>query len=108
MAKYKILVIGLLVASNTVKKFGDIVDETELIGSPEQLVKEGYVIEATKEELAALETPAAYAPVVENTPAPVVEEEVPVVEETPEVIEEEVIVEEPVKKNPLDKLKGKK
>ena len=54
MAKYKILVIGLLVASNVVKKFGDIVDENELIGKPNDLVKDGFVELVEVDEAAEL------------------------------------------------------
>ncbi|HMI01626.1 MAG TPA: hypothetical protein VK541_04045 [Pedobacter sp.] len=56
MAKYKILVIGLLVASNTVKPAGDIVDEKELLRPASDLLKEGY-IELVEEDAKKSEDP---------------------------------------------------
>lgn len=43
MAKYKIIVVGMLLANNTMAKGGDIVDGEQLNGDPKDLVKEGFV-----------------------------------------------------------------
>ena len=51
MAKYIVLVIGLLVKSNTVKKYGDVVDGDELIRPASDLIDEGFIKKATKADL---------------------------------------------------------
>lgn len=41
--KYKILVIKHLCKKNHMAKFGEVVDESQLIGNPNELVKSGYI-----------------------------------------------------------------
>lgn len=48
MAKYKVKVIAHQLKNNVIAKFGDVVDEIQLNGNAEQLVKDGF-IESTKD-----------------------------------------------------------
>jgi len=48
MAKYKILVIAHQLKNKVIAKYGDVVDETQLMGNAPQLEKEGF-IELVKE-----------------------------------------------------------
>lgn len=48
MAKYKVLVIGLSLKKNKVAKFGDLVEESQLTSSVDELIR-GNFIEEVKE-----------------------------------------------------------
>lgn len=48
MVKYKVLVIGLSLKNNKVAKFGDLVEESQLTSSVDELIK-GNFIEEVKE-----------------------------------------------------------
>lgn len=48
MAKYKVLVIGLSLKNNKVAKFGDLVEESQLTSSVDELIR-GNFIEEVKE-----------------------------------------------------------
>jgi hypothetical protein len=55
MAKlYKIAVIGLLLKNNTVEKHGTLVTADQLPRAVEDLLKENFITEATKEEIEAV------------------------------------------------------
>lgn len=43
MANYRIAVIAHLLKSNEVAEFGDVVEESKLIGNPNDLVKKGFI-----------------------------------------------------------------
>jgi hypothetical protein len=43
MAKYKVLVIAMTVKNNGIAKSGDLIDESQLNSSAEELVKEGFI-----------------------------------------------------------------
>lgn len=45
MRKFSILVIGHQLKNKLIAKFGDIVDETQLLGNADELVKAGFVEE---------------------------------------------------------------
>ena len=51
MAKYKVEVIELLLKNNTVAKYGELVEETQLNSKTEDLEKNGFVKKATKSDL---------------------------------------------------------
>ena len=45
MRKFSILVIGHQLKNKVVAKFGDVVDESQLLGNADELVKAGFVEE---------------------------------------------------------------
>ena len=51
MAKFKIIVVGLLLANNQMAKAGDFIDEKAFASPAEDLVKGGYIAKPTKAEL---------------------------------------------------------
>ena len=53
MAQYKILVIAHQLKHKVIAKYGDVVDETQLMGNAYELVKEGFIelVEEVQDEL---------------------------------------------------------
>jgi membrane protein involved in colicin uptake len=50
MANYKIAIIGLLLANNTVAKYGTVVSAEQLVGDPQKLVDEGFIVASDDED----------------------------------------------------------
>ena len=48
MAKYKVLVIGLSLKNNKVAKFGDLVEESQLTSSVDELLKGNFIKEVNE------------------------------------------------------------
>ena len=51
MAKFKINVVGLLLANNLMAKAGEFIDEKAFASPVEDLVKSGHIVKPTKAEL---------------------------------------------------------
>lgn len=51
MAKFKINVVGLLLANNQMAKAGEFIDEKAFATPAEDLVKSGHIVKPTKAEL---------------------------------------------------------
>ena len=51
MAKFKINVVGLLLANNLMAKAGEFIDEKAFASPAEDLVKSGHIVKPTKAEL---------------------------------------------------------
>ena len=50
MAKFKVLVIGHQLKNKIVAGFGDVIDESQLMGKSEDLVKAGFIEEVKAEK----------------------------------------------------------
>jgi hypothetical protein len=67
MKKFKILVLGHQLKNNVVSVYGDVVDESQLLGNANELVKAGFVEEIVepKQEVEANEIEVEKAEIVE-------------------------------------------
>jgi outer membrane protein assembly factor BamA len=73
MAKYKVLVIAMTVKNNGIAKSGELIDESQLNSSAEELVKEGFIekveseVEVNDLEVKSEEVKPAVKKVVKST-----------------------------------------
>jgi len=67
MRKFKILVLGHQLKNNVVVGYGEVVDENQLLGNADELVKSGFVAEIVepKQEVEANEIEVEEAEIVE-------------------------------------------